>query len=221
MELVKQAEDFLQTEDFAATTPKVISLQKKWKEMGPVSRIQNDKAWKLFRKACNDYFALLDDRKNKLSEGEQQAFEEKDKLLKKLQSVEGLDRTNIDQLIEEWTGIGFVGQKTNLINSEFIAAIENALKHLEEDKESIAAFKYRLKLKLMGDRTELIQKERSQIKQRLDKAKQEYIQLETNMEFFSKSSSENPLVSKVMKDLEKQKKTIDGLQQKLNAFKRV
>ena len=221
MELVKQAEDFLQTEDFAATTPKVISLQKKWKEMGPVSRTQNDKAWKLFRKACNDYFALLDDRKNKLSEGEQQAFEEKDKLLKKLQSVEGLDRTNIDQLIEEWTGIGFVGQKTNLINSEFIAAIENALKHLEEDKESIAAFKYRLKLKLMGDRTELIQKERSQIKQRLDKAKQEYIQLETNMEFFSKSSSENPLVNKVMKDLEKQKKVIDGLQQKLNAFKRM
>jgi hypothetical protein len=60
-----------------------------------------------------------------------------------------------------------VGQKTNQINSEFIAAIENALKQLGEDKESIAAFKYQLKLKLMGDRTELIQKERSQIKQAL------------------------------------------------------
>ena len=77
MELVKQVEIFLQTEDFAATTPKVIAIQRKWKKMGPVSRKQNDKAWKLFRKACNDYFALLDDRKNKLSEGEQQAFEEK------------------------------------------------------------------------------------------------------------------------------------------------
>lgn len=221
MELVKQAEASLQTEDFAVTTPKVIALQKKWKEMGPVSRKQNDKVWQLFRKACNDYFALLDDRKNKLSEGEQQAFEEKDKLLKKLQSEEGLDRTSIDQLIEEWTKIGSVGKKTNQINSEFVATIENALKKLGEDKESIAAFKYRLKLKLMGDRTELIQKERSQIKQRLDKAKQEYIQLETNMEFFSKSSSENPLVNKVMKDLEKQKKIIDGLQQKLDAFKRM
>jgi hypothetical protein len=221
MELVKQAEAFLQTEDFAATTPKVIALQKKWKEMGPVSRKQNDKVWQLFRKACNDYFALLDERKNKLSEDEQQAFEEKDKLLKKLQSEEGLDRTSIDQLVEEWTKIGSMGKKTNQINSEFVATIENALKKLGEDKESIAAFKYRLKLKLMGDRTELIQKERSQIKQRLDKAKQEYIQLETNMEFFSKSSSENPLVNKVMKDLEKQKKIIDGLQQKLDAFKRM
>ena len=221
MELVEQAEGFLQTDDFAATTPKVIALQKKWKEMGPVSRKQNDKAWKLFRKACNDYFTLLDDRKNKLSVGEQQAFEKKDKLLKKIQSEESLDRTNIDQLIEEWTKIGSVGQKTNQINSEFVGAIENALKKMGEDKESIASFKYQLKLKLMGDRTELVEKEKSQIKQRLDKAKQEYIQLETNMEFFSKSSSENPLVNKVMKDLEKQKKIIDGLQQKLNAFKRV
>ena len=221
MELVKQVEAFLQTEDFAATTPKVIALQRKWKEMGAVSRKQNDKAWKLFRKACNDYFALLDERKNKLSEVEQQAFEEKDELLKKLQSKEGLNRTSIDHLIEEWTKIGSVGRKTNQINSEFVAAIENSLKQLGEDKESIASFKYELKIKLMGDRTELIQKERSQIKQRLDKAKQEYIQLETNMEFFAKSSSENPVVNKVMKDLEKQKKIIDGLQQKLDAFKRM
>ena len=221
MELVKQVEIFLQTDDFAATTPKVIALQKKWKEMGPVSRKQNDKAWKLFRKACNDYFTLLGDRKNKLSEGEQHAFEEKDELLKKLQSEEGLDRTSIDQFIEEWTKIGSVGQKTNQINSEFVATIDNALKKLGEDKESIAAFKYKPKLKLMGERTELIQKEKSQIKQRLDKAKQEYIQLETNMEFFSKSSSENPLVNKVIKDLEKQKKIIDDLQQKLDVFKRV
>lgn len=220
MELVKQAEAFLQTEDFAATTPKVISLQRKWKEMGPVSRKQNDKAWKLFRKACNDYFALLDDRKNKLSEGEQQAYEEKNKLLKKLQS-EDFDRASIDQLVEEWIGLGSVGQKRTKINSEFVAGIENALKQLGEDKESIAGYKYQLKLKLMGDRTNLIQKERSQIKQRLDKAKQEYIQLETNMQFFSTSSAENPLVNKVMKDLEKQKQIIDALQKKLNAFKRL
>ncbi len=220
IELVKQAEAFLQTEDFAATTPKVIALQRKWKEMGPVSRKQNDKAWKLFRKACNDFFALLDDRKNKLSEGEQQAYEEKNKLLKKLQS-EDFDRASIDQLVEEWIGLGSVGQKRTKINSEFVAGIENALKQLGEDKESIAGYKYQLKLKLMGDRTNLIQKERSQIKQRLDKAKQEYIQLETNMQFFSTSSAENPLVNKVMKDLEKQKQIIDALQKKLNAFKRL
>ncbi|MEC8257173.1 MAG: DUF349 domain-containing protein, partial [Bacteroidota bacterium] len=45
MELVKQVEELHQTEDLASSTPKVIALQKQWKQMGPVSRKQNDKAW--------------------------------------------------------------------------------------------------------------------------------------------------------------------------------
>ena len=44
MELVKQVEELHQTEDFASSTPKVIALQKQWKQIGPVSRKQNDTA---------------------------------------------------------------------------------------------------------------------------------------------------------------------------------
>jgi len=221
MELVKQVEELQQTEDFASSTPKVIALQKQWKQMGPVSRKQNDTAWNLFRKACNDYFDLLDSRKNKLSEAEQLAYDEKNKLLQTIQSEESVDRVIIDKWVEDWIAIGSVGPKKGKINNEFYTVVENALKQSGEDKDFITEYMYKVKLKLMGDRTELVQKERSQIKQRLDKAKQQYIQLETNMEFFTKSSSENPLVAKVMKDLEKQKKIIDDLEKKLKAFKRL
>ena len=221
MELVKQVEELQQTEDFASSTPKVIALQKQWKQMGPVSRKQNDTAWNLFRKACNDYFDLLDSRKNKLSEAEQLAYDEKNKLLQTIQSEESVDRVIIDKWVEDWIAIGSVGPKKGKINNEFYTVVEHALKQSGEDKDFITEYMYKVKLKLMGDRTELVQKERSQIKQRLDKAKQQYIQLETNMEFFTKSSSENPLVAKVMKDLEKQKKIIDGLEKKLKAFKRL
>ena len=221
MELVKQVEELHQTEDFASSTPKVIALQKQWKQMGPVSRKQNDKAWNLFRKACNDYFELLDNRKNKLSEAEQLAYDEKNKLLQSIQSEESVDQVIIDKWVEDWIAIGSVGQKKGKINNEFYTVVEQALKQSGEEKDFITEYMYKVKLKLMGDRTELLKKERSQIKQRLDKAKQQYIQLETNMEFFTKSSSENPLVTKVMKDLEKQKKIIDDLEKKLTAFKRL
>ena len=221
MELVKQVEELHQTEDFASSTPKVIALQKQWKQMGPVSRKQNDKAWNLFRKACNDYFELLDNRKNKLSEAEQLAYNEKNKLLQSIQSEESVDQVIIDKWVEDWIAIGSVGQKKGKINNEFYTVVEQALKQSGEEKDFITEYMYKVKLKLMGDRTELLKKERSQIKQRLDKAKQQYIQLETNMEFFTKSSSENPLVTKVMKDLEKQKKIIDDLEKKLTAFKRL
>ena len=221
MELVKQVEELQQTEDFASSTPKVIALQKEWKQMGAVSRKQNDTAWNLFRKACNDYFDLLDSRKNKLSEAEQLAYDEKNKMLQTMQSEESVDRVIIDKWVEDWIAIGSVGQKKGKINNEFSTVVEHALKQSGEDKDFISEYMYKVKLKLMGDRTELVQKERSQIKQRLDKAKQQYIQLETNMEFFTKSSSENPLVTKVMKDLEKQKKIIDDLEKKLKAFKKL
>ena len=221
MELVKQVEELHQTEDLASSTPKVIALQKQWKQMGPVSRKQNDKAWNHFRKACNNYFDLLDSQKNKLSEAEQLAYDQKNKLLQTIQSEESVDRVIIDKWTEDWIAIGSVGQKKEKINNEFYTVVEHALKQSGEDKDFITEYIYEVKLKLMGDRNELIQKERSQIKQRLDNAKQQYIQLETNMDFFTKSSSENPLVAKVMKDLEKQKKIIEGLEKKLKAFKRL
>ena len=221
MELVKQVEELQQTEDLASSTPKVIALQKQWKQMGPVSRKQNDKAWNHFRKACNNYFDLLDSQKNKLSEAEQLAYDQKNKLLQTIQSEESVDRVIIDKWTEDWIAIGSVGQKKEKINNEFYTVVEHALKQSGEDKDFINEYIYEVKLKLMGDRNELVQKERSQIKQRLDNAKQQYIQLETNMDFFTKSSSENPLVAKVMKDLEKQKKIIEGLEKKLKAFKRL
>ena len=221
MELVKQVEELHQTEDLASSTPKVIALQKQWKQMGPVSRKQNDKAWNHFRKACNNYFDLLDSQKNKLSEAEQLAYDQKNKLLQTIQSEESVDRAVFDKWTEDWLAIGSVGQKKEKINNEFYTVVEHALKQSGEDKDFITEYIYEVKLKLMGDRNELIQKERSQIKQRLDNAKQQYIQLETNMDFFTKSSSENPLVAKVMKDLEKQKKIIEGLEKKLKAFKRL
>jgi hypothetical protein len=39
------------------------------------------------------------------------------------------------------------------------------------------------------------------------------------MEFFSRSSSENPLVNKVAKDIEKQKRIIDELEKKKAFFR--
>ena len=158
MELVKQVEELHQTEDFASSTPKVIALQKQWKQMGPVSRKQNDKVWNLFRKACNDYFELLDSRKNKLSEAEQLAYDEKNKLLQSIQSDESVDQVIIDKWVEDWIAIGSVGQKKGKINNKFYTVVEQALKQSGEEKDFITEYMYKVKLKLMGDRTELVQK---------------------------------------------------------------
>ena len=172
-----------------------------------------------------DYYEKRKDFEKELKLLNEDKNKEKDELIK-IVSGDGpllLVQNEIQEILDQSKQIA--DQKSlNQISDVKKTLINDANQFVEEncdDKESITAFKYKLKLKLRGEQTELIQKEKSQIKQRLDKAKQEYIQLETNMEFFSKSSSENPLVNKVIKDLEKQKKIIDDLQQKLDVFKRV
>ena len=54
-ELVSQAEALKDSTDWRETSDKLIELQKRWKEIGPVSRKYADDIWKQFTAAC-DYF---------------------------------------------------------------------------------------------------------------------------------------------------------------------
>ena len=49
LEICDQAEKLKESEDWKATTDKLITLQKKWKEIGPVPRKQSELIWKRFR----------------------------------------------------------------------------------------------------------------------------------------------------------------------------
>ena len=56
LEVCEQAEKLKESDDWKATTDKLIALQKKWKEVGPVPRKQSELIWKRFRSACDEFF---------------------------------------------------------------------------------------------------------------------------------------------------------------------
>lgn len=53
--LIAEAEALKESTDWRETTDKMIDLQKRWKEVGPVARKNSDEIWKQFTAAC-DYF---------------------------------------------------------------------------------------------------------------------------------------------------------------------
>ena len=55
-EICEQAESLQESEQWKKTTDELIALQKKWKEIGPVSRRHSDAVWKRFRTACDHFF---------------------------------------------------------------------------------------------------------------------------------------------------------------------
>ena len=58
--LIAQAEELKDSTDWAATTQKLVELQKQWKQTGPVAHKVSDAVWKRFNDACNAFFNLLD-----------------------------------------------------------------------------------------------------------------------------------------------------------------
>ena len=54
--LCEQAEAVMDSTDWKKTSDYLISLQKQWKEVGPVSRKKSDQVWARFRAACDHFF---------------------------------------------------------------------------------------------------------------------------------------------------------------------
>lgn len=56
VQLCEEAESLAASTDWAATTDRLIALQKDWKEIGPVPRKKSEALWKRFRAACDTFF---------------------------------------------------------------------------------------------------------------------------------------------------------------------
>lgn len=57
VKLCEEAESLATSTDWAATTDRLIALQKEWKEVGPVPRKKSEALWTRFRAACDTFFA--------------------------------------------------------------------------------------------------------------------------------------------------------------------
>ncbi|MBQ4021958.1 MAG: DUF349 domain-containing protein, partial [Bacteroidales bacterium] len=58
--LCEQAEAVINSTEWKKTSDYLISLQKQWKEIGPVSRKKSEQIWKRFRAACDAFFENRD-----------------------------------------------------------------------------------------------------------------------------------------------------------------
>jgi cell division protein FtsB len=71
----------------------------------------------------------------------------------------------------------------------------------------------------MADRPDALLKEKATIQRKIEEIKQQIIQLETNMQFFSENSSDNPIVIKVNQDIKKHRETLEKLEEKKKMLK--
>lgn len=221
--LIEQVEAFKKETNFRETTPKVIALQKEWKNTFPVSRKDERELWTKFRTACNEYFEQIDASRNKASKEEQENLSQKSELLDALKkALEAKDESlDIDAVTHNWNTIGRVPKNKSKIEHEFTRLIEKAYKSAGLSKAEITQKSYQNKLDGMRGNDVVIRKETQSLMRRIDEIKQEIIQLETNLQFFGKNQEKNPIVIKVNEDIAKQQERLDELLEKKRLLKQL
>lgn len=105
--LCEEAEVLAGREDIAEVTPLIISLQERWKSIGPVPREKTEELWERFRNSCDRFFERKTEFHNQLDEQRLANLIVRQNLCKTAESlkdsVEWHDTSEkIKQLQQEW-----------------------------------------------------------------------------------------------------------------------
>jgi len=227
--LCEQAEAISESTEWKKDTNELITLQKEWKEIGPVPRKYSDKIWKRFRAACDEFF----NRKSAFYKNNHK--EEEDNLTKKEELVASMLDFDIkadkeDNLLalkefqQQWLAIGHVPfHLKDKIYKSYHEAYEKLLEkmHLSQAELSSRGFKNKLEvLKKSPEGEHRLLHERSILSVRMKKLKEDISLWENNIGFFSSSKQASALVSDFEKKIEQAKKDFNLLKEKIKLIDR-
>ncbi|WP_149276897.1 DUF349 domain-containing protein [Pareuzebyella sediminis] len=221
-ELLELALSYKDSEDWDTVTPQMKRIQGEWKKIGHVPRKYSDKIWKEFKNACNHYFDRLHALKNKGFQEEMANFEKKSDCLERLKSFElsgerENDLKKVKEYISEYRSYGRVPYKKKSIDQKFNKILDALFKKLDIGHQEAELMKYGNKIQRLAnaDNERALQNERSFIRKKIDESKSEIIQLETNLQFFSNASGDNPFVKEVINKVESHKASLATWKAKL------
>ncbi|MGC6433162.1 MAG: DUF349 domain-containing protein [Crocinitomicaceae bacterium] len=222
--IVDQAEALKTSTDWKATTEKLIQLQKKWKSVGSAGQKNEQRLWKTFRAACDEFF----NAKSAFYAEKEKEFEGnltiKQTLIEKIAGFElPKDKTEaletLKKFSNEFNAIGHVPiTEKDKVFKAFKTAIDAKYEQLNiegQEKEKIM-FEARIEtLKASPNAVKLLAKEKVELRKQIDELKSNVTQYENNLGFFSNAKKANPLIQDVEKKINQSKIKIEEIKRKL------
>lgn len=224
LDLCIQAEGMKESSDWRKTTRDLITLQKEWKNIGPVPRKHSDKIWKRFRAACDEFFNRKSEYFGNIEKHEQENLKAKEELISKVKEYEfGSSRNeNLNVLKEfqrEWMEIGHVPiAEKDRIQNEFREAVNARLDKLKISQADVQAmsFKNRFEnIKEQPNARRIISNEKNFLINKRKKLEDDIKLWENNLGFLAESKQANLLKAEFEKKIEKTKQEIELLSAKI------
>lgn len=222
--LIQRAEAVKENTDWGEATKEIIRLQRDWKNSGNAGRTNEQKLWKQFRGICDDFFKSKDAHFAEIDKSYEVNLQEKEavvaemgKLVLPENKAEAIHM--LKELSERFARIGFVPRDhKDRIYKEYKEALNKHYDSLDMkgvEKETVM-FQARLStIKGSSDSADLFRKEKENIRKEIQAVKQEILQFENNLGFFSSSKGVNPFKDQVEKNILAEKEKLNALMAKL------
>ena len=216
-ELCAQAEALAISEDWKHATDELIALQAQWKKSGAVARRHSDAIWKRFRAACDKFFERKAAHFSSIDSEHEQNLKLKQALLEEMKAADikagGFDL--VKEFQRRWSQIGFVPIKhKDALQKEYKAIVDgmfSTLRSSERDR-SMNRFKERVANMKGGNQ---LRSEREKLYNKVRQMEQDIALLENNIGFFSKSKNAESLIADVREKIERAKREMAELIEKV------
>ena len=222
--LCEQAESLKDSQDWKKTTDQLISLQRKWKEIGPVARKQSDAVWKRFRAACDTFFENKSKHFSLVDEDYEQNLNKKLEVIREINEYK-LDTRSIENaealkdFQNRWSEIGFVPIKEKeRIQAAYRHALESKFGEIRnpEQENRLNRFRKHIReIQATGKGDKMIRVERDKLVQRFRQMEADIAVWENNIGFFAKSKNADNLLADIEKKITKAKEELSQLEEKI------
>ena len=217
-ELCAAAEALALSEEWKDATNELIALQARWKQVGPVARRHSDAIWKRFRAACDKFF------ERKAAHFSSQDVQHEENLKLKQALLEEMRTTDIKaggfEAIKEfqrrWGQIGFVPIKQKeALQKEYKSLVDAMFATLRSSERDRSMSRFRERVSTMKSGAQL-RSEREKLFNKVRQLEQDIALLENNIGFFSKSKNAEALIADVREKIERSKRDMAELIEKIN-----
>ena len=224
MTLIEVAEQLKDETDWKDTAAKIIQLQKKWKDLGSAGQKHEQRLWTKFRAACDHFFNAKKAFYRQLDKEKENNLSLKEALIKEIETLQLSDDTKasltkLKNITTKYNDIGPVPLKNkDEVYRAYKKALDEHYKNLNiegKEKEKILFEAKLATLRGSSNSEKLLDKEKQIIRKQIDEIKQNIIQYENNLGFFSNSKGANALKSEVEQNIEAERKKIETLKSKL------
>ena len=205
--LIDKVKIILKKEKWSEHIEEIKLIQKEWNKIGFVQKNISQKLWSEFNSSCNLFFERLKKGYKKISLEEEKILKKKDEFISSLdkEKIPGkIEELNefIHEKWENFNSIGNLNSNAYMISfNNFSTALNKLIGELKLKKSDNETVKFNIKILGIEKDPKKIKNEVQLLKRKIEDINSKVLQLENNIDFFSDSSSKNPLIKDVLEKI--------------------